>query len=367
MKLQIESKELQQGLKKAGYAASKRATLPIWEGVKIEGKENCITLYTTNAEQGLLVYIAGQVIEEGAAVVPYKILNEIVKKMKGNIILQDSKEEINTGSSYTRIDYKLQVNNSKLVGYDPDEFPIHITMDEGDTTFHGVLNHQAIERCIHATSTDEAQPILQGAYITDYVTCTDGYRITKHPQYHQNEGLKCIIPAATLNTYLKLSKEDAHIIANTDYAKIVINLSTILYTILIDGKFPDADAIINDSIKRGLPYKITMDKQELKEALETVGIVYKGAGKWVANYTAFDYKDGNLILSCELDDNKLEATVTCEIEGNPFSFALNYKYVLECIASLDKDTITLELNAHNTPVVIREGDYIEVIMPMQKE
>ena len=362
MKLQIESKELQQGLKKVGYTVSKGATNHVLDGVRIKGKEDSITLYTTNLEQGLLVYIAGQVVEDGTAVVPYKILNEIVKKMKGNIVLQDSKEEINTGSSYTRVEYKLQVNNSKLVGYDPDEFPAHAAMDEGDLNFHGVLNHRAIEKCIHATSLDEARPILQGVYITNYITCTDGFRIAKHPQYCQNEGLKCIIPASALKTYLKLSKEDAHITANASHIQITIDNNTILYTIPIDGNYPDADAVINDSIKRGCTYKITMNKWELKEALETVGIIHKG--KYAANDTKFDYKDGNLILSCNEDNNKLEAIVACDMKGIPFSFALNYKFVLECITSLNNDTITLELNAHNTPVVIREGDYIEIIMPM---
>ena len=57
------------------------------------------------------------------------------------------------------------------------------------------------------------------------------------------------------------------------------------------------------------------------------------------------------------------------LSGESVSANFNYKYIIDCFQSISSDSLSLELNGNNKPMIIRgvgDASFMYLVMPMNK-
>ena len=85
----------------------------------------------------------------------------------------------------------------------------------------------------------------------------------------------------------------------------------------------------------------------------------------------FSISDGVLKITSQPSDlGTADEEIPCEYAGDKYEIALNYRYVEEPLKFISSERIRFEFTEEMKAVTMKSepaGDYIHVIMPMQKE
>ena len=349
MKVILNTKELQQGLKVVGCAHSARATLEIVRSVHIRADNNfgMPEMTVTNLETAIRHYQqSGKILEEGATCIDYKTLDKIVKTLK------DTK----TITIETMPDNKARV---------ADMFTVS-TLDAGDyppldwvATIPSTLDIKSLATVIHAASKDEmARPVLNSVWVGDAYATTDGFRISTTPKHNEMKPA-ILLPRTTVEAILKIQNEGVvDMYYNDETKKVIIHLNdkVDVYASLVEGTFPDWRAIFPPKSEHHISFN--------RDAL--INTVKKLSSILPKDNTVLRFApDGMLCnLSVKYEDITADDTLDTHQDGECPEFALDWRYLLQALEQLTEGTVTLKVNAHNTPVLIEEWEYRELIMPM---
>ncbi len=168
-----------------------------------------------------------------------------------------------------------------------------------------------------------------------------------------SEELSIIVPKKAILEIQKLFLD--HITIYYDDTNIIItNDNYYFYTRLINGNFPDYQRIIPNNTKHTivLPKKsmissikmITTISQEIKMTLKSDRIIFNSLS--TENVEAKTELEINTGLDQELDIN------------------YNSKYLLDFLSQIDSDNFELQINETNLPFVIKENNFMTIIMPI---
>jgi DNA polymerase-3 subunit beta len=132
---------------------------------------------------------------------------------------------------------------------------------------------------------------------------------------------------------------------------------------VVDGVFPDYKQII----PKKHTTSVTLLKQDLMNALKIATIF---SDKFNKLAISIDVKEKKLKLTTKNADigentNMLDAV----IEGESIEINFNYKYIVDCFHSVDSDSIVLEFNGLNRPLVIKgvnDSSFLYLVMPINK-
>ena len=350
MNIELKAKDLNDVLKKVSYTCLAKATLPVLRCVEIRASETGrITFTTTNLETGVLAAITGEVYQPGATIVPFKTLHETCKNWKGTIPLTVEGKELIVNNI---LHLKLQDHDD----YSPIGEPPHIAAP-------ATLRYDAVAKVIHAVSTDEARPVLQGICIDSMVKATDGFRLSQFPSTHAPDK-SVIIPANTLKVFLKINtlKTNAGMQIEGDNVWIQIDADTFIKAVTIEGNYPDFNSILP---KVPAKHIITVKTDELKSTLKTL-LPFVKQSTSCTNAVKYKAENGMLTIwgTGEDPDERMVFKLNAGLQGNPIIYALNCQFVLDLLTVWDKDIISFELTAWNCPIVFKQGEHTELIMPL---
>jgi len=222
----------------------------------------------------------------------------------------------------------------------------------------------------------ELRPEINGVLFTIEpsiikLTATDSFRLAEasinEAQFknHLSTGLKVVIPLKTAETISKIIKdgetdsfisiyfENNQILAKTDSTEIISRL--------IDGKFPDYEAIIPKSLYS----EVIIERDELVKALK------------LANSFALRVKDVKIksrdkkVLEIYSSDNSIgenKYMIPGKINGDDFESTFNLKYFLDGAKTENSDRIYLGINEENKPALIKtpnSTNYFYILMPVK--
>src|SRR5919109_462589 len=201
MKVTCARDELAEKLQIVGRGVSTRTSVQILAGIMLRASEGHLNLSATDMEISLRVGLEAQVEDEGAVVVPGRLLVDIVRLLPaGGMRLQRRSDEglvlLAAGSAWYR-----------LYTYGAEDFP-RLPEIEEETAF--TVDRDAfldtIARVSRSASRDESRPVLTGILVRfegDKVVmaATDSYRLsvketalTEGP----SQELEAIVPARAL-------------------------------------------------------------------------------------------------------------------------------------------------------------------------
>jgi DNA polymerase-3 subunit beta len=242
-----------------------------------------------------------------------------------------------------------------------------------------------IQKVAFAASMDDTRPVLTGVLMsmdgnTVSMVGTDGFRLAIYkailPEPFAKKQL--IIPASAL-------KEVVRILNATKTARIIFvlppNGSQVVFRCdnvqivsqMIDGKFPDYQAILPKSHKT----RAVLDAGDLLKACKQASIIAREG----SNVVRFHFQPGadqtgKVKLLAESDETGAsEIELDAMIEGKELEIAFNVKFLQDGLEAITTKKVTIEANAHNTPATIwpigdeasslgEKEDYLYILMPM---
>ena len=217
--------------------------------------------------------------------------------------------------------------------------------------------------------------IFSGDTLT--LAATDSYRLAEKKikiKSNSEEEKKIIVPAKTLQELIRVLSVnlDNEVEASAPEIKFYLSENQILFTYgatelvsrLIEGQYPDYQQIIPASSKT----KILIDRQELIRAVKMASLFSKTG----INDVNLDFPAGKnqaVISSVSGQTGENITTLTAKVSGADNSLVVNYRYLLEGLSNMEKETVKIEVIDGNTPCIVRpeqDESYLYIIMPIKQ-
>lgn len=137
------------------------------------------------------------------------------------------------------------------------------------------------------------------------------------------------------------------------------DFSAIIAGRAINGQFPQYDAVI----PRGNNKTVLIDRDALRAALAEVAKSAQELGRGVR----FTMTAESMNLHAENPTKGLESRldVPCLYDGESLLTGFNAKYLMDAIASVEDSTVSLAFSDAFTPVLITDGAFRSIVMPMR--
>lgn len=372
MKATVTQQHLAHGLSIVSRAVSPRSTLPVLANVLMATDEGRLRLSATNLELGITCWIPAQISEEGSITVPARTIGDLVSTFSPDNVVMSLDERTQT--------LNLVCNSSvhDIKGIDAQDFPPMPVTDATDGIELNLSDFKdMIQQVAFAASTDEARPVLQGVkmeVVDNEITlaATDGFRISVRKETFSNpikQSVSVIIPARAMNELARIFSDNDKsltMVVPQGRGQVIFRLKDAeLVSQLIDGNFPDYQAIIPKSAKTKT---IISTPAFLKACKQAEIIAREGNNVIRLDIVPEESGLGKVEISAQTEETgKSDISVEANIEGSALLIAFNVRFLREVLDVIHSPNVSLDTNANNSPGVIRpigDENFVHVIMPM---
>jgi DNA polymerase-3 subunit beta len=359
VRIRAQRDELADVLTRANRAVGARTALPVLQGLLCEVSGT--TLHVTGTDLDVTVRTAAEVevIEEGRAVIPGRLLSEAVRKMPSGSVT------IGAGDN----DIEIQGNGPRftLRPLIAEDFPVMEEVVTDGVEVDGEELAEAIGQVTIAASGDGARPILTGVLFESSdsglrMVATDSYRLAKRDL--RGVGLEGtgLVPARGLRELpraIGASKVTAQL---RDREAVFTSDKGMLRLRLIDGNFPKYQSLLPDSY----PNQVILAKEVLLDALGRVTLV----------------AEDHIPVRLKLADGGVEVSVTRQDVGGEtehlagefsgaeeeVTIAFNPRYLQDGVTVIPGDSVRIRVIDSFKPSVIDSGgedDFLYLLMPVR--
>ncbi|MEA1955475.1 MAG: DNA polymerase III subunit beta [Campylobacterota bacterium] len=353
MKLSISKSILENILIHAQPFLEKKDTSHITSHIYLNLSNSILTLKATDNEIGFQVS-TNQInpFKDGTVTANGKKFLDIVRILKDDEIKLEVKNNLL---------YISQANsNFKLPTFAYNEFPTFpIYDDKNPISINSNILIESLKKITPAIDTNNPKFELNGALMDikqNYISfaSTDTRRLAVVDIDNQgNNELSIIIPKKAIIEIQKLFFDNINIYYDNTNLIITSNQYT-FFTKLINGKFPEYTRIIPKEIKHNL----LLPKASMINAIKQITIISTDVKITFIN---------NSIIFEGLSEDNIEAKT--EINYNtqfdePFSIAINSKYLLDFLNNISSNEFNIGLNEPNLPFILNDGNFKTVVMPI---
>lgn len=366
MKFRCERDVLADAVGSAGRAATNRTgTLPVLAGVRMEVVGDSLTITGTDLELTIRLSIEVGGERDGAAVVPARLVADIVKALPAGAV------EIDLAHGDAGAEMSISAGRSQFSvrPLSLDDYPVQ-TEPAGDAvTLPAADMAEALRQVVRAASTDDARAVLTGVLLASEddglrMVATDSYRLAVRDLPDSSmlgSGQKVLIPGRALNELQRLMGNEETLTVRLGEREATFEAgSTRLSTRLIEGEFPNYRNLLPSSY----PNLLTVSKVAMIEAIRRVKILAQDStpvrmtlGGDTVQLTAITQDVGNAVEEIDASYDGAEMTV-----------AFNPDYLLAGIDAIDADDVTLATMDPMKPAVLRgvgQDDYLYLLMPVR--
>src|SRR3989344_37122 len=334
MKIVILKNNLKNALDLVGKAVGHNSNLPILSNVLIKTLENKVRVVSTNLEIGIASDVSGKVVEDGGITVPYDLIYGIVSNL--------SSERVNLEAKNNNLLVKTDNYEASLQGINESEFPIIPKVGEknGHIEFDQGVLKRALDKVVIAAGENNLRPEINSVLIVVEPSvvkfvATDSFRLAEAriegPQFKNtiSEGFKAIVPLKTAQIISRVLKEDGEekVSFYFDGSQMLTRAGgTEIISRLVDGKFPDYEAIVPKSIEA----ETLVNRAELVNALK---LANSFAAK--AKEVKVRIKDKRVmeIYSSDAAIGENKYLIPVKSTGGDFEVTFNLSYLLDGVRS----------------------------------
>ncbi len=372
MKFTCLKEHFHQGLNIVTPVARKAVHLPILSNILLKAEPGGITLTSTNLELAISITLRAKIEDEGAFTLPAKLLLDIVASLQG--------EKVDCVLSGEKLSITSDHFKGAVKGMNADEYPL---IPKVAAPISVALPREAVEymcsNVLFAAAKNDPRQELQGIYMKLdmqgqlIVAATDSYRLAELkialPATPAKE-FSVVVPRATLEEVGRvvnsLRPEDAKEVA------VTVEENQILFTCagvsvisrLTEGKYPEYQQII----PQAFPTNVQVSRAALTRTVKSISLFSSTGLHEVA--LSLDPAEGVIEVKAQSDAvGEGTSKVTAEISGQPLTAVFNYQYLLDGLAVLKGDAITLGAIDGNAPAIFRvagKDDYLYLVMPIKQ-
>ncbi|HSL63340.1 MAG TPA: DNA polymerase III subunit beta [Gaiellaceae bacterium] len=351
LKATCDRAELGERLGVVARAVSTRSAVQVLLGVLLRAEEGRLHLAATDMELSLRSSVEADIEDEGAVVVPGRLLLDIVRQLpEGEVVIEHRPEEgvvrVECGSASYRVHTYSAEDFPRLP--EIDAIPVH-TVDRA-----ALLD--TVARVSRSASRDESRPVLTGILVrfepgTLVMAATDSYRLAVKETALEGEQLEleAIVPARALQELSRIASEAESIELGAHENQIAFRAGdTWLTTRRIDGQFPNYRQLLPETFDHEVP----LARTEVLEVVRRVSVVVQRNSP-----LRLRFEEGRLTVSARTQDvGEAEESLPVQWSGEPLEIGFNAEFLREGIESMGADDITLHLISPLRPAVIKGGD-----------
>jgi DNA polymerase-3 subunit beta len=366
VKFRCERDVLADAVGSAGRAATNRTgTLPVLAGVRMEVIGDSLTITGTDLELTIRLSIEVGGERDGAAVVPARLVADIVKALPAGAVEIDLAD----GDSGAEMSISAGRSQFSVRPLSLDDYPVQVEPAGDAVTLPAADMAEALRQVVRAASTDDARAVLTGVLLASEddglrMVATDSYRLAVRDLPDSSmlgSGQKVLIPGRALNELQRLMGNEETLTVRLGEREATFEAgSTRLSTRLIEGEFPNYRNLLPSSY----PNLLTVSKVAMIEAIRRVKILAQDStpvrmtlGGDTVQLTAITQDVGNAVEEIDASYDGAEMTV-----------AFNPDYLLAGIDAIDADDVTLATMDPMKPAVLRgvgQDDYLYLLMPVR--
>jgi DNA polymerase-3 subunit beta len=365
MKLSCTQENLSKGLSIVSRSVGTRATLPVLNNILLQTDKGRLKLSATDLEIGIHTWVGAKVDVDGGITVPARLLSDFINNNTDKTIDLELKDTTLKLSSER---FKANIN-----GIEASEFPLIPEVKKSveiDLARAELIS--AINKTIIATAMDESRPVLAGVYFFNKnelmkVVATDSYRLAEQTiilPAKPEKDFGFIVPQRTiaeLGRILGSAGEKVKILPSENQVEFVME-DTILVSRLIEGTFPDYAQIIPKESKTTMEVATS----EFNNAIKMASLFARESANNIKLRITAPDKIEVLATSSHIGDNI--STSTGLVKGDSIEVAFNAKFILDCLAVIGSERVTLDLLSNMAAGVLRgnkDKNYLYVIMPLR--
>src|SRR5437870_502278 len=387
MELVVRKTDLLRELQLFQGIVERKNTLPILANVLMEANGAEVKMLATDLEVGLRSKCTAAVSKGGSLTLPAKKLYEIIKALpETDVRIEEDKGGVKVAAD--RFDSRMQT-------LPREDFP---TLPEATGTYTASLPRDVVRQMVSKTqfaiTGEDTRYFLNGALFVLHpdsmsLVATDGHRLALvttpregktaerdgvgakrdglggAPGNQDAEEIKAILPKKTLGELTRLLSEgDGDVGYERGENHLFFDVGgRLLISRMIDGQFPAYERVI----PKGNDKRIDFERDRLTNAVKRVALLSNERSRAVK----FQIEKGKVdVTSSSPDLGEARETLPVEYSGGSMQICFNAQYVLDFLAAVSTDVVSLDLKDEVSQAVMKpigaDGyDYTYVIMPMR--
>jgi len=369
MELVVRKSDLLRELQLFQGIVERKNTIPILANVLMDAKGDHVGFLATDLEVGLRSKCPATIAKPGSLTLPAKKFYEIVKSLPDtDIRIEDDKGGVKIAAD--RFDSRMQT-------LPREDFP---TLPESGGTVSAMLDRGAVKEMVAKTqfaiTGEDTRYFLNGALFVlrpgdMSLVATDGHRLAlvsvarNGAAKKDADESKAILPKKTLGELGRLLSEgDGDITYERGENHLFFQVGDrMLISRMIDGQFPAYERVI----PKGNDKHIEFERDRLTNAVKRVALLSNERSRAVKIHIDKGRVD---VTSSSPELGEAKETLPVEYAGDSMQICFNAQYVLDFLAAVSTDIVSLELKDEVSQAVMKpvgaEGyDYTYVIMPMR--
>lgn len=365
MKIECSIDKIKKALVLVERITGKNLTLPVLGSVLWVATGKTLKLRATNLNIGIEVEISAKVEKEGVVAVRGDILSSLFSVLQGDLLVGF---ELINGNLLV----KTKTSTILLKSISHEDFPTIPLVEGEEVLIPSKKFIDGIKSVYYSASVSEIKPEIGSVYVypeDDMIVfvSTDSFRLAekkiKMKQKLSFDGI--LIPFKNVVEIIKVFE------GIEDNLKITLQKNQISFSAeniyltsrVVDGNFPDYKQII----PKNPTTKSIVLKQDFISSLKISNIF---SDKF--NQVVLTIKPQEKIFEVESKNTEVGENTTVvsgALSGEDVSANFNYKYILDCFQSVSGDSLSLELNGNNKPMIIRgvgDASFMYLVMPMNR-
>lgn len=365
MRFSLQREALLRPLQHVINVVERRQTLPVLANLLVVVADGRVSLTGTDLEVEMVASAAVEDSIDGETTVPARKLFEIARALPdgSRVQLVSSADKVVVSAGRSRF---------TLATLPANEFPSieDVELVERVRVGEAVLK-ELIERTSFAMAQQDVRFYLNGLLFDlreDSLRCvaTDGHRLAlceaRLPGGAQTRKQIILPRKGVLELQRLLEGGDNEVELEIGRSHVRVRRSDLSFTSkLIDGKFPDYEAVI----PIGADKLVTVDREVLRAALQRAAILSNEKFRGVK----LEVEPGQLRIVAHNPENEEaveEIEAQTSVQGLGIGF--NVTYLLEALASLRGESIVIQLRDSNSSALVRESTderCRNVVMPLR--
>jgi len=385
MKIEITRSEFLKTWQMAERSSNTKSTVGSLGGVLVTASGDKVSLSATDLKTSIKCSAGGiNVLKEGSAIFPVKVLGELFKKAPTDVFkveIEGEKGVILSGRNKTRFST-----------WPPDDFPRLAQSDSADilcdvpaSDFLRILSEGSI-----ASSPMDDFPKYLGACLIQlksgllHVASSDGHRLSLSKCVCESEGrsdadlLLPITPLRELQRILQASqnekpdkqKQDKESQEKSGIVRILYDGSMVWFQMgdiefsirRVESSFPNYERILNPNVAT----TVILNRSEFLSALDRIDVIVRSHTRLVVMHMR---PGGEVKLTGRAPEFGTAAEVLdANVDGNGLKVGFNVGFLQDGLKSINFDSIKMTLNGEAGQMTVRRDgsdDFLYMLMPVR--
>jgi len=366
MKISTKRDDLFAQLQTVTRAASTRSAVQALSGVHLQARGGAVELRATDMEIGLRVPLEGEVVRDGAVVLPARLLVDVVRALPGDEVtleLRASEQDVElVGGAAT-----FHIRTLRLEDFPP--FPD--VEAEGRVQVPGPAFVETVLKVARSASRDETRPVLTGILVSASgeelrMVATDSYRLSvKETRLDAplDGSFEANVPARALQELTRIVQHGSadQLAVSVRSNQVVFEAAgVVLSSRLIDGQFPNYRQLLPDAYE----HELQLSGTEVTEVVRRISLLaQKNAPLRLA------FSEGGLTVSARTPDvGEASETLPVPFAGEPLEIGFNPEFLRDGLEALEGGDVLLKLISPLRPGLIQAADgsgFQYLLMPIR--